>query len=412
MFDVGLTTFMILATSLVMLMTPGLAFFYGGLGSKKHILSIMMQSFVSLGLTTVLWFFFGYSLCFSGNLTDGTDFFGILGNFDKAMFHGITPKSVFSPTKNFPEYIFIAYQMMFAIITPALITGAFINRISFKAYFWFLILWQIFVYYPFVHMVWGGGLFAVWGVLDFAGGIVVHITAGFAALASVFFVGARKERKHMPNNIPLVAVGTALLWFGWYGFNAGSEMAVNDVTVAAFLNTDISASFAAITWLIIEWNSGKKKPTFIGLMTGAVAGLATITPAAGYVTIQAAAFIGIVAGIGCYLAVKFKEKQDWDDALDVWGIHGMGGLIGTLLLGFFATKTINPNGTDGILYGGSLSFLLKQTGAILITVVYSLFFTLFLLRGINWLIPVKASLKEEREGLDISYHGETARDIA
>jgi len=412
MFDVGLTTFMILATSLVMLMTPGLAFFYGGLGSKKHILSIMMQSFVSLGLTTVLWFFFGYSLCFSGNLTDGTDFFGILGNLDKAMFHGITPKTVFSPTKNFPEYIFIAYQMMFAIITPALITGAFINRISFKAYFWFLILWQIFVYYPFVHMVWGGGLFAVWGVLDFAGGIVVHITAGFAALASVFFVGARKERKHMPNNIPLVAVGTALLWFGWYGFNAGSEMAVNDVTVAAFLNTDISASFAAITWLVIEWNTGKKKPTFIGLMTGAVAGLATITPAAGYVTIQSAALIGILAGIGCYFAVKFKEKQDWDDALDVWGIHGMGGLIGTLLVGFFATKTINPNGADGLFYGGSISFFLKQVGAILITVVYSLFFTLFLLRSINWLIPVKASLREEREGLDISYHGETARDIA
>jgi len=412
MFDVGLTTFMILATSLVMLMTPGLAFFYGGLGSKKHILSIMMQSFVSLGLTTVLWFFFGYSLCFSGNMTDGTDFFGILGNLDKAMFHGITPKSVFSPTKKFPEYIFIAYQMMFAIITPALITGAFINRISFKAYFWFLVLWQIFVYYPFVHMVWGGGLFAVWGILDFAGGIVVHITAGFAALASVFFVGARKERKHMPNNIPLVAVGTALLWFGWYGFNAGSEMAVNDVTVAAFLNTDISASFAAVTWLIIEWNTGKKKPTFIGLMTGAVAGLATITPAAGYVTIQSAALIGIIAGIGCYLAVKFKEKRDWDDALDVWGIHGMGGLIGTLLVGFFATKTINPNGADGLFYGGSISFLLKQIGAILITAVYSLFFTLFLLRSINWLIPVKASLKEEREGLDIAYHGETARDIA
>jgi len=412
MFDVGLTTFMILATSLVMLMTPGLAFFYGGLGSKKHILSIMMQSFVSLGLTTVLWFFFGYSLCFSGNLADGTDFFGILGNFDKAMFNGITPKTVFSPTKNFPEFIFIAYQMMFAIITPALITGAFINRISFKAYFWFLILWQIFVYYPFVHMVWGGGLFASWGILDFAGGIVVHITAGFAALASVFFVGARKERKHMPNNIPLVAVGTALLWFGWYGFNAGSEMAVNDVTVAAFMNTDISASFAAITWLIIEWKTGKRKPTFIGLMTGAFAELATITPAAGYVTIQAATVIGIIAGIGCYFAVKFKEKQDWDDALDVWGIHGMGGLIGTILVGLFATKTINPNGADGLFYGGGISLLLKQLGAIIITAGYSLFFTLLLLRGINWLIPVKASLKEEREGLDLHYHGEVARDLA
>jgi len=412
MFDIGLTTFMILATSLVMLMTPGLAFFYGGLGSKKHILSIMMQSFVSLGLTTVLWFFFGYSLCFSGNLADGSDWFGIIGNLDKAMFNGITPKTAFSPQKNFPEYIFIAYQMMFAIITPALITGAFINRISFKAYVWFLIFWQIFVYYPFVHMVWGGGILAAWGVLDFAGGIVVHATAGFAALASVFFVGARKERKHVPNNIPLVAVGTALLWFGWYGFNAGSEMAVNDVTVAAFLNTDIAASFAAITWLLIEWNTGKKKPTFIGLMTGAVAGLATITPAAGYVTIQSAVLIGIIAGIGCYFAVKFKESRGWDDALDVWGVHGMGGVIGTICLAFFATTSINSNGVDGLFYGGSATFLLKQVSAILFAVVYAFFFTLALFKAINWLVPVKASLKEEKEGLDISYHGEVARDIA
>lgn len=412
MFDVGLTTFMIVATSLVMLMTPGLAFFYGGLGSKKHILNIMMQSFVSLGLTTVLWFFFGYSLCFSGSMADGTDLFGIIGNLDKAMFNGVTPKTVFSPQKNFPEYIFIAYQMMFAIITPALITGAFINRISFRAYIWFLIFWQIFVYYPFVHMVWGGGLLASWGVLDFAGGIVVHATAGFAALASVYFVGARKERRHVPNNIPLVAVGTALLWFGWYGFNAGSEMAVNDVTVAAFLNTDIAASFAAVTWLLIEWNTGKKKPTFIGLMTGAVAGLATITPAAGFVTIQSAVIIGIIAGIGCYLSVKFKEIKGWDDALDVWGVHGMGGVIGTICLGLFATTTINPNGVDGVFYGGGFTFLMKQIAAILFAISYAFLFTVGILKAINWLIPVKASAKEEKEGLDISYHGEIARDLA
>jgi Amt family ammonium transporter len=412
MFDVGLTTFMILATSMVMLMTPGLAFFYGGLGNKKHVLNIMMQSFVSLGLTSVLWFFFGYSLCFSGNVTDGTDFFGIVGNLDKALLHGITPKTLFSAEKRFPEYIFIAYQMMFAIITPALITGAFINRISFKAYVWFLILWQIFVYYPFVHMVWGGGILAKWGVLDFAGGIVVHATAGFAALASVYFVGARKEKNHIPNNIPLVAIGTALLWFGWYGFNAGSELAVNDVTVAAFLNTDTAASFAAITWLLIEWNVGKKKPTFIGLMTGAVAGLATITPAAGYVTLQSSVIIGIIAGIGCYLAVKFKEKQQWDDALDVWGVHGMGGVIGTICLGLFATTTINPNGVDGLFNGGDFSFLGKQLVAILLATVYGFFFTLLLLKGINKLVPVKASSREEKEGLDISYHGEVARDIA
>jgi Amt family ammonium transporter len=261
-------------------------------------------------------------------------------------------------------------------------------------------------------MVWGGGLLAMWGVLDFAGGIVVHATAGFAALASVYFVGARKERNHVPNNIPLVAIGTALLWFGWYGFNAGSELAVNDVTVAAFLNTDIAASFAAITWFVIEWNSGKRKPTFIGLMTGAVAGLATITPAAGYVTIQSAVLIGIIAGGGCYLAVKFKEKRQWDDALDVWGVHGMGGVIGTICLGLFATKSINVNGVDGFFYGGGYLFLLKQVVAILFAVVYAFFFTLFILKILNRIIPVKASLKEERDGLDISYHGEVARDIA
>lgn len=412
MFDVGLTTFMILATSMVMLMTPGLAFFYGGLGSKKHILSIMMQSFVSMGLTTLLWFAFGYSLCFSGNMTDGTDLFGIIGNLDKAFFRGITPQSVFSAERNFPEYIFIAYQMMFAIITPALITGAFINRISFKAYIWFLISWQIFVYYPFVHMVWGGGLLAMWGVLDFAGGIVVHATAGFAALASVYFVGARKEKKSIPNNIPLVAVGTALLWFGWYGFNAGSELAVNDITIAAFLNTDMAASFGAITWLVIEWNTGRKKPTFIGLMTGAVAGLATITPAAGYVTIQSAALIGIIAGGGCFLAVKYKEMKGWDDALDVWGVHGMGGVIGTICLGLFATTSINPNGVDGLFYGGGAVLLLKEIAAILFAIVYAFFFTVFILKAINWIVPVKASFREEKEGLDISYHGEIARDIA
>lgn len=271
--------------------------------------------------------------------------------------------------------------MMFAIITPALITGAFINRVSFKAYIIFLIAWQLFVYYPFVHMIWGGGILGEWGVLDFAGGIVVHATAGFAALASTFFVGKRKDKNHVPNNIPLVGIGTALLWFGWYGFNAGSELDVNHITVAAFLNTDISASFAAITWLIIEWNTEKKKPSFIGLMTGAVAGLATITPTAGYVTLPVAALIGIIAGGGCFLAVRYKENKGWDDALDVWGVHGMGGVIGTILLGLFATTAINENGVNGLFYGGGFSLLLKQVTALLLAIGVGFFFTL----GILWL---------------------------
>jgi Amt family ammonium transporter len=408
MIDKGVTTFMILATSLVMLMTPGLAFFYGGLGNKKNILNIMMQSFVSVGLTTVLWFSFGYSLCFSGTLANGTDLFGIIGNLDKAFLNGITPKTIM-PGKAFPEYVFFAYQMMFAIITPALITGAFINRVTFKSYVIFLIFWQILVYYPFVHMIWGGGILQQWGVLDFAGGIVVHATAGFAALVATIFVGKRKGNDHEPNNIPLVAVGTTLLWFGWYGFNAGSELDMNDVTVAAFVNTDVSASFAAVTWLLIEWNRGKRKPTFIGLMTGAVAGLATITPASGYVTVGAAAFIGILAGMVCYLAVEFKNRMKWDDALDVWGVHGVGGIFGTLMLGIFATTTINQTTPNGLFYGGGSLLLFKEFVALLISIVWASSFTWVMLHTINRFVPVKVSDTVQKAGLDLHIHGEVAR---
>src|SRR3954469_8681759 len=252
MFDTGTTGFMLLATSLVMLMTPGLAFFYGGLAGKKNILGIMIQSFVSMGITTVLWFICGYSLCFSGG--EG----GVIGNFDKAFMHGVNLNSAFSGNPKLPEFVFMAYQMMFAIITPALITGAFVNRVTFKSYLIFLVFWQLLVYYPFAHMVWGGGLLAQWGVLDFAGGIVVHATAGFAALASVFYVGKRRDKESPPNSIPLIAIGTGLLWFGWYGFNAGSELDVDAVTGLAFLNTDVAASFAAITWMVIEWSAQRK----------------------------------------------------------------------------------------------------------------------------------------------------------
>ncbi len=410
MIDKGVTTFMILATSLVMLMTPGLSFFYGGLGNKKNILNIMMQSFVSLGISTILWFAFGYSLCFSGTMADGSDFFGVIGNLDKAFLNGVTPHTMM-PGKNFPEYVFFAYQMMFAIITPALITGAFIERITFKSYVFFLIFWQIFVYYPFVHMVWGGGLLAEWGVLDFAGGIVVHATAGFAALVAVMYVGKRKITNHKPNNIPLVAIGTALLWFGWYGFNAGSELDVNSITVAAFINTDIAASFAAIVWLVIEWNTGDKKPTFIGLMTGAVAGLATITPAAGYVTVGSAVMIGILAGVGTYFAVQFKNRMGWDDALDVWGVHGIGGVLGTLLLGVFASSTINPGAPDGIIYGGGLMLFGKELVAILLATVWASGFTWGTLRIIDRFTKVKVSEDVQEKGLDIIMHGEIARAI-
>ena len=354
MFDTGSTGFMLIATSLVMLMTPGLAFFYGGLVGRKNVLAIMIQSFVSLGWTTVLWFTFGYSLCFSGG--EG----GIIGNLNMAFLAGTDLNSIFTGNNQIPLYVFCLYQMMFAIITPALITGAFANRVRFPAYMFFLTFWLVFVYFPLVHMVWGGGLLAQWGVLDFAGGIVVHASAGMAALASVFYVGKRNTAERGPHSIPLVALGTGLLWFGWYGFNAGSELQVDAITGLAFLNTDVAASFAAITWLILAWTL-EKKPKFVGLMTGAVAGLATITPAAGFITVQYAALIGIIAGVVCYFAVSLKNKMQWDDALDVWGVHGVGGSIGVIMLGLFATNNVNPMvTTNGLFMGGGFSFFWKQ----------------------------------------------------
>jgi len=401
MIDTGSTGFMLLATSLVMLMTPGLAFFYGGLATKRNILGIMIQSFVSLGWTTVLWVAFGYSLCFSGG--DG----GIFGNFDKAFLAGVGMDSMYSNDK-IPEFVFIAYQMMFAIITPALITGAFANRVTFKSYLIFLTVWQILVYYPFVHMIWGGGLLADWGVLDFAGGIVVHATAGFAALASVFYVGARVNKNSTPNSIPLVAIGSGLLWFGWYGFNAGSEVAVDNITSLAFLNTDIAASFATVTWVIIEWiHVGK--PKFIGLLTGSIAGLATITPCAGFVPLWASPIIGIAAGAVCYMAVQLKNKMKWDDALDVWGVHGIGGVIGTVLLGVFASTAVNAAGADGLYFGGG-DFFFKEIVAVVAAAAYAFIFTYIMLILINMVVRVRVSESEEREGLDSAIHGETAYD--
>jgi len=400
MFDTGNTGFMLLATSLVMLMTPGLAFFYGGLVGRKNVLTIMMQSFVSMGITSVIWYLVGYSLCFSG------DVYGIIGNLDKACFWGINMDTPSLLNKAIPAWVFIAYQMMFAIITPALITGAFANRVKFKAYLLFLVAWLLFVYFPFVHMIWGGGILQRWGVLDFAGGIVVHNIAGMAALASVYFVGRRHIKGPGMHSIPLVALGTGLLWFGWYGFNAGSEFGVDSVTAIAFLNTDTAASFAAVTWLFLAWFI-EKKPSFVGLLTGSVAGLATITPAAGYVTIHSAVIIGIVAGIVCYFAVTFKNKLEWDDALDVWGVHGVGGVIGIIMLGLFATKTINPNGANGLFYGNP-GFLVKQIVAVIFSSVYALVFTYIMLYLINKVTPVKVTKEEEEKGLDETLHGETA----
>ncbi|MCB2153472.1 ammonium transporter [bacterium] len=403
-FDTGSTAFMLVATSLVMLMTPGLAFFYGGLVGRNNVITIMMQSFVSLGITTILWFSVGYSLCFSGDVG------GIIGNLDMAFLQGVNLSDALSPTNNIPLIVFIAYQMMFAVITPALITGAFADRVTFKAYLIFQVAWLLLVYFPFTHMVWGGGILAQWGVLDFAGGIVVHATAGMAALASVFFIGKRHAKPSGPHNIPLIASGTALLWFGWYGFNAGSQLRVDGITALAFLNTDIAASFAAIVWLAIEWRD-TGKPKFIGLLTGAVAGLATITPAAGFVSMSAAAIIGILSGVICYFAVKMKNKLAWDDALDVWGVHGVGGVLGVTCLGLFASTAVNPSGANGLFHGGT-HFFLVEMGAIIFAAAYAFFISYGMLKLISFITPVRVSDSAEDFGLDLELHGEHAYDTA
>ncbi len=407
--DTGNIAFMLVSTSLVMLMTPGLAFFYGGLVGRKNVLTIMLQSFVSMGVTTVLWVVCGYTMAFSGSYHSPTDpdIGGVIGNFNLAFFHGVDPSTPLAASPTIPLIVFVAYQMMFAQITPALITGAFANRVTFKAYLLFLVAWLMLVYFPVAHMVWGGGLLQANGILDFAGGIVVHATAGFAALAAVFYVGKRRVPDAGLHSIPLVALGTGLLWFGWYGFNAGSELKVDTVTSLAFLNTDVAASFAAITWLVLAWVY-EKKPKFVGLLTGSIAGLAAVTPAAGYVTTKTAILIGIVASIVCYYAIFLKNRMKWDDALDVWGVHGLGGVVGVFCLALFATKTMkHDGGADGLMHGGK-RFFVHESVAVIGAALYAFVFTYVMLAVINRITPVMVSPADEEMGLDESLHGEHA----
>ena len=400
MLDTGDTGFMLVATALVMIMTPGLAFFYGGLVSRKNVLTIMMQSYVSMGVTTILWVTVGYSLCFSG------DTGGIIGNLDNALLRGIEPTDLFTGEDGtIPVLLFVVYQMMFAIITPALITGAFANRITFKAYLIFLVAWQLLVYFPFVHMIWGGGMLSEWGALDFAGGIVVHALAGMAALASVLYVGKRNVQDSGAHNVPFVALGAALLWFGWFGFNAGSELAVDEITAVAFINTQIAAAFAAITWLLLAWNYDGK-PSFVEMLIGMIAGLATITPAAGFVSPQSAMIIGVAAGGVCYFAVVLRKKYELDDALDVWGVHGVGGALGIVMLGVLASTDVNPAGADGLI-SGSTDFFMAQVSALVLACIWAFAFTYGMLWGIDNLTPVRVTEETERN-LDESLHGESA----
>ena len=391
------TLFMLIATALVMFMTPGLAFFYAGLVGQKNSISIMMQSFAALGVTTLLWVSVGYSLCFSG------DFHGIIGNLNDAFLLNVSSSTPSPVSSSIPLYVFFAYEMMVVIITPPLITGAFTNRVKFGAYLVFLVCWQLFVYYPIAHMVWGGGLLQQWGVLDFGGGIVVHTIAGMSALACVLYLGSRYVRDK-PQNLYMAGIGMAILWFGWFGFNAGNAYAVNSIAVVAFLNTAISGGIASFVWMLMDWGL-EGKPKFLGFLTGGLAGLVVITPAAGFVSPAAAMLFGAAAGVVCYLAIALKNRRHWDDALDVWGVHGVGGMLGIGLLGVFASLSVNAAGANGLLFGGSV-FFAKEVAAVAFAAAMAFAATYLILFLLDRLMDVRVPKEVEVSGLDMEFHGE------
>ena len=397
--NTGDAAFVMLCTALVCLMTPGLAFFYGGLVRSKNVLTIMMQSFISMGVIAIIWIFGGFSLAF------GPDLGGLIGDITYHFaLNGVGKAPSHEYASTVPFILFFAYQLMFAVIAPALITGAFAGRFNFKGYLKFLVLWMIFIYIPVCHWIWGGGFLAKIGVVDFAGGIVIHVTAGFAALATVLFLGRRDDmtpgEKTVPNNLPLVAVGAGLLWFGWFGFNAGGAYAADGLAAYAFVNTTIAGSIAMIVWLILDWHFDRK-PSFSGVLVGAVAGLATITPCAGYVEPWAAIIIGAVGSTVCYSAKLVQERLAFDDALEVWRAHGMGGVTGALLLGILASQGIDD------VSASAHQFLMQLLGVIIVA-VYSFIVTYIILKVINSFSPIRVTKEQEETGLDESLHGEDA----
>ena len=391
--DSGDTAWMLVASAFVLLMTPGLSFFYGGMVNKKNIISTMLQSFIALGVVSVLWVVFGFSLAF------GESMGGIIGNpltyfaFNNV---GSEPNPAFSST--IPFLLFALFQLKFAIITPALITGSFAGRVRFRSYIFFMVLFSIFIYSPLAHMTWHpNGLFRNWGVLDFAGGTVVHMSAGFAALAGAVFLGKRKALFHEPANVPFVILGTGLLWFGWFGFNAGSALGANSDAVIAFANTNIASATAMITWVFYERMVGRKMSA-VGACIGAVVGLVAITPAAGFVNIGQSMFIGFLASIISNYAIHLKNKSNVDDTLDVFPSHGIGGIVGMLLTAVFASEV-------GLIYGETSTFLYHLL-ALVITAVFCFGGSYLLYMLVDALLTMRVREDQEERGLDISQHGE------
>ncbi|WP_250889026.1 ammonium transporter [Mesorhizobium sp. dw_380] len=390
---------MLTSTALVLMMTvPGLALFYGGMVRKKNVLATIMQSFAITCLVTVLWFMFGYSLAFS----DGGGMNSYLGGTSKFFHHGITTASLWLPgVANIPEFVFSMFQMTFAIITPALIAGAFAERFKFSGLLIFMALWLLVVYVPIAHWVWGGGFLGTAGVLDFAGGTVVHINAGVAGLVCALVLGKREgygTTNMAPHNLVYSVIGASLLWVGWFGFNAGSELAADGLAGAAMLNTQVATAAAALAWMFAEWIIAKK-PSVLGIISGAVAGLVAVTPASGFVNPTGAFIVGIVAGVVCYIsAVKVKHIFGYDDSLDAFGVHGIGGIIGALLTGVLADPAINSLSS-----GASLG---KQLYGVAVTIVWTAIATFVILYVVKALVGLRPSTQEEVEGLDISQHGE------
>ncbi len=396
----GDTAFMLAASAMVMLMTPGLALFYGGMVRSKNVLGTIMQSFICLGLISIVWVFYGYSLAF------GPDVSGFIGSLKYAGLAGVglTP-GPYSDT--IPHLLFCSFQLMFAVITPALITGAFAERFKFTAFLVFAVLWSTFVYFPVCHWVWGGGWISSHGGLDFAGGTVIHINSGAAALVAALMVGKRKgwgkEAIH-PHNLSMTILGAGLLWFGWFGFNAGSALAADGIAANAFFVTQVAAGAAALSWILTEWMV-QGKPTTLGAASGAVAGLVAITPGSGFVGPVSAIIIGLVAGALCYLAVVAKARLGYDDSLDVVGVHGVGGFWGAVATGLFASTAINPGGADGLFFGNPKLVAIQAMDAG-ITVVYSMVVTFLILKVIDIVIGLRVDVEDEVQGLDITQHSE------
>ncbi len=398
--DSGDTAWIIVATALVLVMTPALGFFYGGMVRRKNILSTLNLSFITIGLISIQWVLIGYSLSFGdsiGGLVGGLNYFGLNG-VGLEVLDGLT----------IPHLLFVGFQMTFAIITPALITGAFVERVRFKSFLVFTLLWATLVYDPVAHWVWGGGIFFDMGALDFAGGTVVHITAGYSALAFAMAIRKRKGFGHItiePHNIPFTVLGAGLLWMGWFGFNGGSALAANGTAVLALFNTNTAAAASAVVWMFLAWRDNK--PSVLGIVTGAVVGLVAVTPAAGFVTPISAMIIGAVAAPISYYAIAFRNKRGLDESLDVWACHGMAGTWGALATGLFATTAVNAAGRDGLFYGNPNQFVI-QLITVVVTIVYAMAITFILTKVLSSVWGLSVLETEEEVGLDISEHGERA----